>query len=52
MDFQKFLEANRDKLYKMADDNTKKNSDGIIVLDKDDEWRKEIEWDKEKEFEN
>lgn len=31
-----------DKLYKMADLNTPKNSDGIIVMPKDDEWRNEI----------
>lgn len=47
MDFQKFLEQNREKVYKMADDNTKKNTNGVIVIGKDDEWRTELEWEQE-----
>lgn len=31
-----------DKLYQMVDLNTPKNSDGIIIIPKDDEWRDEI----------
>lgn len=34
-----------DKAYKMAAGNTKYNSDGKAVIEKNDEWREEKEWD-------
>jgi hypothetical protein len=47
MDFQKFLELNREEIYKMADENTDKDANGVIVIKTNDEWRKED--DKEKD---
>lgn len=40
--FEKFLDENREKIYKLADANTHKNDNGQIVLSKDDEWRAQI----------
>ena len=34
-----------DKAYKMAANNTTYNSDGKAVIEKNDEWRDETEWD-------
>ena len=34
-----------DKVYKMASHNTKYNSDGKAIIEKNDEWRNEKEWD-------
>ncbi|MCT4543500.1 MAG: hypothetical protein N4A63_08160 [Vallitalea sp.] len=39
MDFQKFLELHRESLYGLADDNTCKNNNGMIVVSTSDEWR-------------
>lgn len=34
-----------DKSYKMAIHNTKYNSDGKAIIERNDEWREEKEWD-------
>ena len=34
-----------DKVYKLASENTKYNSEGKAVMTLDDEWREEKEWD-------
>jgi hypothetical protein len=34
-----------EKAYRLALKNTKYNSDGKAVIEKDDEWRNETEWD-------
>lgn len=34
-----------DKVYKLASENTKYNSEGKAVMTLDDEWRNEKEWD-------
>lgn len=34
-----------EKAYRLAVQNTKYNSDGRAVIEKDDEWREETEWD-------
>lgn len=41
----KFIEKNKEKIKKIAEANTKKNKDGLTVLDKNDPWREETEWD-------
>jgi DNA-damage-inducible protein J len=33
------------KAYKLAEKNTKYNSEGRAVIEEDDEWRNETEWD-------
>lgn len=43
--FERFIQKNKDKLYKMAEKNTTYNSEGRAVIKKDDEWRNETEWD-------
>lgn len=40
-----FIENNKDVIRKIADSNTKKNQDGLTVIEKDDPWREESEWD-------
>lgn len=34
-----------EKVYKLAKDNTNNNSDGKAVIQENDEWRDEKEWD-------
>jgi len=45
MDFKKFIEMNKERIYKMAENNTPKNMKGIPIITKDDEWRNEDCWD-------
>ena len=43
--FTEFLEQNREKIKKVVESNTTKNSQGKPVIPKNDSWRDEIEWD-------
>ena len=40
-----YLERNKELAYKFASENTPCNASGHPVITKDDEWRKETEWD-------
>lgn len=40
-----FLSKNKESLFAMARANTVYNKDGKAVIEKDDEWRNETEWD-------
>jgi len=44
-DFQEFIKENKTALFELAERNTKYNAEGHAVLEKDDEWRNEPEWD-------
>lgn len=43
--FTEFLDKNREKIIKVAESNTIKNSQGKPIISKNDTWRDEIEWD-------
>lgn len=45
MSFEQYLKKNREKAYAFADANTKRDAQGHAVIPKEDEWRKEAEWD-------
>lgn len=40
-----YLKTNRNKAYEHASQNTPVNNEGHAVIEKDDEWRNEHEWD-------
>ena len=40
-----YLEANREKAYSFATENTKYNKQGRPVISENDEWMDESEWD-------
>lgn len=40
-----FVRDNKDIIRKLAEENVVRNSNGDIVIKKDDEWRDEDEWD-------
>ena len=40
-----FVRNNKDLIRKLAEENVVRNSDGDIVITKNDEWRDEDEWD-------
>ena len=40
-----FISQNRNLCYAMAEENTQRNSEGRVVISKNDEWRNEKEWD-------
>jgi hypothetical protein len=41
MNLQDVFNNNKSKLSKLAEKNTKRNKDGLTVVDKNDEWRTE-----------
>jgi hypothetical protein len=41
MNLQDVFNNNKSKLSKLAEKNTKRNEDGLTVVDKNDEWRTE-----------
>jgi selenophosphate synthetase-related protein len=43
--FKEFLATNKEKIRHITEANSIKNEDGLIVIAKDDPWRKETEWD-------
>ncbi|MDD2585756.1 MAG: hypothetical protein PHT79_10690 [Syntrophomonadaceae bacterium] len=43
-DLTKFFKQHKNTIKQLS--NISKNKDGIVVIPKDDEWRKEVEWDK------
>jgi hypothetical protein len=43
--FFDFVSQHREQIQTLADKNWKKNSDGNYVIEKDDPWRQEHEWD-------
>lgn len=45
MSFEQYLKKNREKAYSFANANTKRDAEGHVVISKDDEWRRENEWD-------
>ena len=40
-----FIKQNKEAVYALAEQNTKRNEEGKVVLAKDDPWRDETEWD-------
>ena len=44
-DFDKFIALHKEKLFAVAEKNTRRNKDGRAVISKDDNWRNEDEWD-------
>ena len=50
--FTKFIKQNKEKAYRLAEQNTTRNSKGQVIISKDDPWVNENEWDEyAKEFE-
>lgn len=43
--YTKWLNENKEKIYEIARKNTVYNAEGHAVIEKDDEWRNEGEWD-------
>lgn len=43
--FSDFVSQHREQIQTLADKNWKKNSNGDYVIEKDDPWRQEYEWD-------
>jgi hypothetical protein len=43
--FVKFIKQNKEKVYRLAEQNTVRNSKGQIVISKNDPWFHENEWD-------
>lgn len=50
MDFKDFLIQNKDKIRRLSDSNTVKNSKGEVVITLDDPWRNETIWDDNDEY--
>ena len=44
-DFAEFIKANKEKVYALAEANTKRNSNGDAVISRSDPWFYEDEWD-------
>lgn len=44
-DFEEIYRANREKIYALAEANTKRNFAGQTVISRDDPWFYEDEWD-------
>lgn len=40
-----FIKANKEAVYRLAEENTTRNEDGKVVITNDDNWRQESEWD-------
>lgn len=45
MDFKDFLKQNKTKVRKNSDINSKRDSNNFIVIEKNDSWFNEHEWD-------
>jgi hypothetical protein len=45
--FNEFFNLNKEKIRKIAEKDTVRNSKGEVVITKDDPWRLETEWDEE-----
>ena len=43
--FTKFIKQNKEKVYRLAEQNTVRNKKGEIVIAKNDPWYEEDEWD-------
>lgn len=43
--FTEFVKKNKEKVYRLAEQNTVRNSKGQVVITKDDPWHDENEWD-------
>ena len=43
--YTKWLNKNKEKIYEIARNNTVYNAEGHAVIEKDDPWRNEDEWD-------
>ena len=44
-DFDKFVSANKEKLFALAERNTERNENGDAVISRNDPWFYEDEWD-------
>ena len=44
--FTEFVKNNKEKAYRLAEQNTVRNSKGQVIITKEDPWYKEDEWDK------
>lgn len=44
-DFKEYVKTNKEKLYTFAEKNTPKNADNRPMIEKDDPWKDETEWD-------
>lgn len=42
---KKFIKKNKEKVYKIAEQNTTRNSKGQVIISKDDPWFYEDEWE-------
>ena len=45
--FAEFIKAHKEKLYALAEKNTKRNANGDAVISRDDSWFYDDVWDKE-----
>ena len=45
--FAEFVKANREKIYALAEKNTKYNEDGDAVISRDDPWFYDDVWDED-----
>jgi hypothetical protein len=43
--FKEFVNTNNDKIRKISKKNSTRNSEGLVVISKNDSWRNETEWD-------
>jgi hypothetical protein len=41
----RFINQNKDKIYKIAESNTKRNNKGLPTISRNDSWFYEDEWD-------
>lgn len=44
-DFEKFVVEHEDLMFAAAEKNTKRNKNGDAIIEEDDPWFKEDEWD-------
>ena len=45
MDFKKFIRENKNKINTLSEKNCKRNEVGKVVIEKNDDWANETEWD-------
>lgn len=43
--FSDFLAKNKEKIRTITESNTPRNKNGVVVITRNDPWRKEKEWD-------
>ena len=43
--FKEFIKRNKEKIYRIAETNTTRNSKGQVIISKDDPWYYEDEWE-------